>query len=158
MCKVKPRRVWLEQTMNCAPGRVSKDPEAKWLKHCLGRLERKKEHQSSYWGEAQTLETEGLLRSWCHLVPSGPRAPLVLSWVIELRVFRVQVVGSLTKCSDGEVSMVTNLFLEKSSKLSKETENERSGTSLGVHKNLPANTGDVGLIPGPGRSHITLNN
>ena len=92
------------------------------------------------------------------MVPSGPRAPLVLSWVIELRVFRVQVVGSLTKCSDGEVSMVTNLFLEKSSKLSKETENERSGTSLGVHKNLPANTGDVGLIPGPGRSHITLNN
>ena len=54
--------------------------------------------------------------------------------------------------------MVTNLCLEKSSKLSKETENERSGTSLGAHKNLPAVAGDMGLIPGPGRSHITLNN
>ena len=54
--------------------------------------------------------------------------------------------------------MVTNLCLEKSSKLSKETENERSGTSLGAPKNLPAIAGDVGLIPGPGRSHITLNN
>ena len=27
-----------------------------------------------------------------------------------------------------------------------------------VVKNLPANTGDVGLIPGPGRSHMSRNN
>ena len=28
--------------MNCGPGRISEDPEAKWLKHCLGRLETQK--------------------------------------------------------------------------------------------------------------------
>ena len=42
MHKVKPRRVRLEQTMKCGPGRVSEDPEAKWLKHCLGRSETQK--------------------------------------------------------------------------------------------------------------------
>lgn len=28
--------------MNYGPGSVSEDPEAKWLKHCLGRLETQK--------------------------------------------------------------------------------------------------------------------
>ena len=87
--------------------------------------------------------------------PQGPSGFVLGHWAQGFQ--RVQVVRGLTKCSDGEVS-VTNLCLENSSKLSKETENVRSGTSLGVQKNLPANAGDVGLIPGPGKSHITLSN
>ena len=57
--------------------------------------------------------------------PQGPSGFVLGHWAEGFQ--RVQVVGSLTKCFDGEVSMVTNLCLEKSSKLSKETEMREVG-------------------------------
>ena len=39
-------------------------------------------------GEPQTLEAQAVLWSRCHLALPDPVAPLVLSWVVELRVCR----------------------------------------------------------------------